>query len=100
MKEILIRGMDLAELRNMIGEVVEEKFQSFGERTQKNNNSEYITRLETAQLLKISLPTLHDWTRQGWLQSYKMGSRVLYKVREVEEALKKVHSIKHKKGLS
>jgi excisionase family DNA binding protein len=98
-KEILIREIDLNELLNKIGEVIEEKFKSLKDHTYKNNTTEYITRKETAHLLKISLPTLNDWTKHGWLQSYKIGNRVLYKLPEVEVALKKVSSIKHKKNL-
>jgi hypothetical protein len=48
--------------------------------------------------LKITLPTLHDWTKLGYLRSYKMGTRVLYKQSEVIETLEKVPSFKHRKG--
>ena len=58
----------------------------------------YLSRLEVATLLKISLPTLNDWTKTGLLQSYKIANRVLYKSIEVENALHKVTNIKYKKG--
>ncbi|HOX77204.1 MAG TPA: helix-turn-helix domain-containing protein [Bacteroidales bacterium] len=48
---------------------------------------ELLTRAETAKLLKISLPTLHDWTRTGKLQSYRISSRLRYRKSEVIEAL-------------
>ena len=59
----------------------------------------YLSRKEVAAQLKICLPTPNDWTREGWLQSYKMGNRVLYKSNEVDQALlqrkfKKYTSIK------
>jgi excisionase family DNA binding protein len=51
-----------------------------------------------AKMLKITFPTLHDWTKLGYLKAYKLGSRVLYKELEVKETLEKVTSFKHKKG--
>lgn len=51
--------------------------------------SEYITRREVAQLFKISLVTVHDWTKKGILQAYKIGKRVYFKPSEVEKALVK-----------
>ena len=47
-------------------------------------DSEYITRIEAAQKLKISLPTLWKITKEGKINSYKIGTKVLYKVHEVE----------------
>lgn len=49
----------------------------------------YITRREVAKLFKISLVTVHDWTRKGLLQAYKIANRVYYKQSEVEGALTK-----------
>lgn len=51
--------------------------------------SEYITRREVANLFKITLTTVHDWTRKGILQAYKIGNKVFYKRFEVENALVK-----------
>lgn len=49
----------------------------------------YITRRDVAKLFKISLVTVHDWTRKGLLSAYKIGNRVYYKRTEVEGALTK-----------
>lgn len=49
----------------------------------------YITRREVANLFKITLVTVHDWTRKGLLTAYKIGNRVYYKRTEVEGALTK-----------
>ena len=51
--------------------------------------TEYITRREVAKLFKISLVTVHDWTKKGILQAYKIGKRIYYKPLEVENALVK-----------
>lgn len=51
-----------------------------------SSDADYLTRKETAQILRVTLPTLYDWTKRGYLQSYRMGSRIRYKRSEVNEA--------------
>lgn len=44
---------------------------------------ELITRKETAKILGVSLPTLHNWSKLGLLKSYKIATRVRYNRDEV-----------------
>jgi len=48
---------------------------------------EYLTRKETKDKLKISLPTLNEYTKRGILKSYRVGARVLYKQCEIAAVL-------------
>lgn len=48
---------------------------------------EYLTRKETAAKLKISLPTLGEYTKQNLIKSYRVGVRVLYKQCEIGTVL-------------
>jgi len=48
----------------------------------------YLTRKETAEMLKISLPTLHQWSKTGILEPMKMGTRTYYSRKKIEETLK------------
>lgn len=48
---------------------------------------ELLTRSETAKLLKISLSSVHNWTKKGSLKSYGISGKVYYKRSEVESAL-------------
>jgi excisionase family DNA binding protein len=95
--QILFTGITVNDLLLRIEQIVDAKISVFPQ-TQKSQ-SDYISRKEVAKLLRISLPTLHDWTKLGLLKSYKLGTRVLYKESEVKEALEKVPSYKHKKGV-
>lgn len=47
-----------------------------------------LTRKETTAFLKISLATLHRWTKDGLLRSYSLGGKVYYKQHELLHALK------------
>lgn len=52
----------------------------------------YLSRKEAAELLGVSLPTLNDWSKSGIVPSYKLGSRVRYRLSEIQAALRKQHT--------
>ncbi|MFZ6664862.1 helix-turn-helix domain-containing protein [Peijinzhouia sedimentorum] len=54
-----------------------------------------LSRKEAAEILKISLVSLNDWTRRGLLQSYSIGGRVYYKAKELEASLHKTKTVKY-----
>lgn len=97
MEQILLNGINVEQLLEKIGKLLDSRLKK--EVSPKQDKSTYVTRLEVCNLLKISLPTLHDWTKLKWLQSYKIGNRVLYKLEEVEEAIKKTSIQKHRKPI-
>ena len=94
--QFLLIGTHIDELLKRIEQIIDKRFSSLSPQTQKQ--SEYISRKEVGKLLKLSLPTLHEYTKLGRLQSYKIGNRVLYKREEVEQSLNQVLFQKHKKG--
>ena len=94
--QILLNGINVDELLEMIGKLLDAKLNA---PTAEEIKSTLLSRSEVAKLLKITLPTLHDWTKLGWLKSYKMGSRVLYDSLEVNEAIKKNNINKHSKKI-
>lgn len=51
--------------------------------TSADQSEKFLTRGEVAELLKITLPTLHDWTKKGLLKAYRIGNRIRYKEAEV-----------------
>ena len=51
---------------------------------------QYLTREEVSELLKISLSTIHNWTKRGILQPYQIGGRVYYKARDIESSMIKL----------
>lgn len=58
---------------------------------------QFKTRKETAELLRITLPTLNEWSKLGILQSCKVGSRVLYRVSDIEKCIKDTRNLKYKR---
>ena len=49
--------------------------------------TEYLTRNEVAELLKVDLSTVYNWTVKGKLQSFGLGGRVYYKRQEIEQSI-------------
>jgi excisionase family DNA binding protein len=63
------------------------------------NPLKYISRTEVAKLLKISLPTLNEWTKEGLLTSYRISRRIFYKPEEVEKALTERNFTKYQRNI-
>ncbi|TWP24279.1 DUF3853 family protein [Apibacter muscae] len=86
-KNLKVNGVSLQELFQKLENLTHTK-------TQEKNATEsethlLLTRKEVAHLLKISLPTLHDWTKKGLIKSYRIGNRVRYKQTDLYNALQK-----------
>lgn len=71
-------------------EGVKTQFQDFKKHFQPKEPNEYLTRNDVAEMLKIDLSSVHNWTKRGILQSYQIGGRVYYKRKEVEDAIVKL----------
>ncbi len=97
MEPILLNGINLSDIKKVLREVIDEKSNDFAKPV-KSEDQEYLTRKEVAKLLKISLTTLNDWSKQGIVQAYRIGNRVLYKKKEIEDSVSKVQSFKYKRG--
>lgn len=93
--QILFTGITVNDLLLQIGQLIEAKI-SLTPQTKKEQSG-YLSRKEVAKLLRVTLPTLHQWTKEGILPSYKIGTRVLYKECEVKATLERVPSFKYKK---
>jgi len=57
----------------------------------------YLTRKEVAEKLRISLVTVDKYTKEGTLQSYRIGGQIRYKANEVEKAFEAVKNAKYKR---
>ena len=74
----LIQGATMKDLENMISRLLDEKLANVASPTIEVNKN----------LGGISLVTLGKWTRQGIINSRKIGSRVYYTDGDINEALK------------
>ena len=80
---IIIQNLTVDGLKSILSEIISGQFTA----PEPPQGSKYLTRHETAELLKISLVTLNTATNRGDLIGYKMGNRVLYDRAEVLAAI-------------
>jgi len=99
MQQIFLSGINVDDLVEKITQVIETKFDLLSKTKFVKPDLKYVSRFEVARMLKISLPTLHDWTNLGRLKAYKIGRRVLYKADEIDEAITKISNLKFRKSL-
>lgn len=66
---------------------VSDQFENLKKDFQPKIPTEYLTRNEVVDLLKVDLSTIHNWTKKGKLKSYGLGGRVYYKRDEIEQSL-------------
>jgi len=97
MSQIILQGISLDEFKELLSKTVESKFNVQEVQSKVQSSQKYLSRVEVAKLLKISLPTLNEWTKLGHLQSYRIGNRILYKADEVDESLSKVKNLKYRR---
>lgn len=100
MDKVIFTNIPIEELENKLSSIVEAKIKSLINPstlgTQQVSEG-YATRIEVAERLRISLPTLHNLTKQGLLKAYRMNRRVLYKWTEIEDSLVKVENNRYKR---
>ena len=81
-KEVVhIENISIEELTEIISEKLVKKL------IVAQNDEELLTRIETAQFLKVNFTTLWSWTKKGKITAYGIGNRVYYKRGEIMKAL-------------
>lgn len=90
---ILIQGVTPTDLENMLSRLLDKKLANFFESTPKVEippKDGLYRRKEAAEKLRISLVTLDNWTKLGIVNARRIGTRVYYTEKDLNEALKKV----------
>lgn len=86
---ILIHNVSTDELCEQIRKAVREEL--LAQKTSAENTTEkFLTRQETATLLRITLPTLNSYSKKGILVGIRIGFRVLYREDQVKKALREI----------
>lgn len=83
---VLVQNVSMSDIEATLSKLLDEKLSNLQPSNQEP--AKYLTRKETAAKLRVSLPTLADWTRIGILKSKRIGSRILYLSTDVDAAIK------------
>jgi excisionase family DNA binding protein len=97
-RQTVVDGLSVDELKSIITDAMGEVLKSIA--VPQKEQSKYLTREETGDLLRISLPTLGEYTKKGILKGYRIGGRVLYSKQEVVASLKQIVSFKHHRSIN
>lgn len=85
---IILQGVTLSQLLTQIEALIGNQIKQIAPSLKEEEPNKLMSRKDVADYLQISLPTLSEWTKMGWLRSYKIGNRVLYKSKEVDNSLR------------
>ena len=97
MANVMLHTFELSDFEKVVEKVLERKLKSFI--PQEREKLTLLSRKDTAKLLCISLPTLHDWTKTGVVKAHRIGNRILYKLEEVNQALNQIQTSTKRGGL-
>lgn len=75
------------EFKNELISSLKDVIQELLAETKKEKPLEYLTRQEVAKILKVSLVTIIDWSRNGIIKPYRLGNLVRFKSNELDDAL-------------
>lgn len=87
MESIVVTPADF--IQQLKDSLIPELKRQLSEEFQPKIPTEYLTRNEVCDLLKIDLSTLHRWRKDKIIPSYGFGNRVYFKRDEVEEIINK-----------
>ena len=90
MDEKLLITMNASDLRNLIGEVLDEKLKPVPSLPETSNGTPLMSRIEVARLFGVSKTTIDKWRRHHVLPPViKISSRVYFDRDQIQEGLKK-----------
>lgn len=87
MKNIQFIQTSPDELENQLYSRLKLELDTLKKNFQPKEPTEFLTRNEVRDLLKVDLSTVHNWTKKGKLKAYGISGRVYYKRSEVEAAI-------------
>jgi excisionase family DNA binding protein len=90
----LVENVSAEELSDTLRSIIREELSFLNT---KENTQRFLSRQEVASLLKISLPTLNEYTRTGIIKGSRIGSRVLYDEAQIREAVKGIPTLKYRR---
>lgn len=84
---ILVNGVTPQQLTETILNGVKKQITDLKKDFTPKEPEDFLTRMETAKLLKISLTTVHEWANTKILKAYKVGNRTYFSRKEIESTL-------------
>jgi uncharacterized protein YfbU (UPF0304 family) len=87
MKQIQFIQVSPEELQEAIITGVNIKLEELKKGFEPKSPTEYLTRIQVAEMFKINISSVHNWTKKSIIIAYQIGGRVYYKRSEIETAI-------------
>ena len=95
-QEFLVESVSKEELLKEIDKLIKKNFAEFLKPPPADEDVLW-TREQCSDYLKITLPTLHEWIKNGILKTYKIGNKIRFKKAEVKAAIIPQSNIRRKR---
>lgn len=97
---MILQGLSFDELTEAIRKVVAMEVRSALEQKEpKETADEYLTRKETAEMLGVSLPTLHSYVNKGYIKAHRLGEKTIrFKKEDVQYAINAVEPMRYRRA--
>ena len=92
MENLILSPISIGELTSVISETVSNEVNRILSLHKQPEQTEYITRKDTAKILGVSLVTLNVWQKTGLVTGYRINTRVRFKRAEVLNSLLKIQT--------
>lgn len=97
MTDFIFHTTPRSELVSIIQETIKAELANIAPKQDNSNDDKLYTRKEVAKILKLSLPTLDERTKDGTIKAYRIGGNVRYKHSDVQKSLQEIGSLKYKR---
>lgn len=74
-------------ISEIVGKVKSELLSELVKTFKENEPNRYFTAQEICDRFSITKPTIHEWRKRSIIKSYRLGSRVYYRLDEIENAM-------------
>ena len=81
---------EISEVKGLLLELIQ--------KPKEESKPENLTVKESADFLKVSEQSIHNYIKKGLIKAYRMGRIYLIKRTDIEEALKEEKSLKYKRS--
>ncbi len=86
-KLIQVYEIEPEEFKKEILEGIEKLLKEFSEKFTPKEPEIWLSRKDVSELLGVSLVTIYQWSKDGILKAYKIGTRVRFKRSDIEQTL-------------
>lgn len=94
-REVTLVSITVQELEDLVQRAVETGIENLLNKWESScEQIQLISRYDASKLLKVSLPTLTKYVKQGRIPAHRIGNRILFKKNEIIESLIEVQNRK------